>query len=70
MVAPSLPQDPVAGYRDGMEWMRWIIWAVLGLFAASSLWLILSGTLGERVDAKRAARAAEKAAAAAPARLP
>ncbi|MFP6663401.1 MAG: hypothetical protein VCC00_04280 [Deltaproteobacteria bacterium] len=53
-----------------MEWMRWVIWAVLGIFAAGSLWLILSGTLGERVDANRAVRAAEKAAAAAPARLP
>ena len=34
----------------------------LALFALSTLWLVLSGTLGERLDASRAEREAQKAA--------
>ena len=43
-----------------MQWVRGLIWAVLAVFAVSTLWLVLSGALGERIDAKRAARLAEQ----------
>lgn len=43
--------------------MRWVIRVGLALFTLSTLWLVLSGTLGERLDASRAAREAAKAAA-------
>ena len=46
-----------------MQWIRRLIWVGLAAFVASTLWLILSGRLGARVDANHAARAAEKAAA-------
>ncbi len=47
-----------------MEWVRRLIWVGLAAFVISTLWLILSGRLGARVDASRAARHAEKEAAA------
>jgi hypothetical protein len=47
-----------------MVWVRRLIWVGLAAFLLSTLWLILSGRLGSRLDASRAVRQAEKEAAA------
>lgn len=45
-----------------MDGVRIAIRLGLLLFAISTLWLVLSGTLGDRLDASRAERAARQAA--------
>lgn len=56
------PSAALHAILQGMV-MRWVIRVGLALFTLSTLWLVLSGTLGERLDASRAAREAAKAAA-------
>ena len=46
-----------------MVWVRRLIWVGLAAFVLSTMWLILSGRLGSRLDESRANRQAEKEAA-------